>query len=294
MVDPNALIGGGLAALASKDLLTKLLGPTAEYIGGEIKGLVEKCNVNITDIFIKAYHKLGSRVEQSGAVNPRVLKNVFDDGKFCEDELSKEYLAGVLASSRTEDGKDDRGVTNAKLVSNLSSYQIRTHYIFYTLLRRASLPYNSVVFPGTHRAAMVIYIPSRTYYSAMGSLLQASKDTEINMLTHSINGLKRNDLIEDKYTLGSPQNFIDQNLRIDSQEFAVNEKVLSEYGISFRPTPSGMELYLWAHGLGDRNHFQFLDGSLNLDIIDEVQLPSNADLLFKDLREYFEAAASKG
>ena len=42
MVDPNALIGGGLAALASKDLLTKLLGPTADYIGGEIKDLVEK------------------------------------------------------------------------------------------------------------------------------------------------------------------------------------------------------------------------------------------------------------
>jgi len=75
------------------------------------------------------------------------LKNVFDEGKYCEDDLSKEYFAGVLASSRTKDGKDDRGMTNAKLVSNLSSYQIRTHYIFYTLLRRAFLPHDAFVRP---------------------------------------------------------------------------------------------------------------------------------------------------
>jgi len=47
MIDPYTAAGGGLALMASKDLLTKLLGPAAEYIGGEIKGLVEKCNFNI-------------------------------------------------------------------------------------------------------------------------------------------------------------------------------------------------------------------------------------------------------
>ncbi len=295
MVDPNALVGGGLAALASKDVLTKLLGPTAEYIGGEIEGLVEKCNINIGDIFLKAYHKLGGRVEQPGAVNPRVLKNVFEDGKFCEDELSKEYFAGVLASSRTKDGKDDRGVTNAKLVSNLSSYQIRTHYIFYTLLRRTFLPYGSVISPGTHRGVMIIYIPSKTYYTAMEPLLLASEDSDnISVLAHSINGLRRNDLIEDKYTYGSPEHFAQQRIRVNAQDFVVDEKVLCEHGISFQPTPSGMELYLWAHGLGDRNHFCFLDESLILEPVEEVQLPSNVELLYKDLLQHFEEAGSKG
>jgi len=113
MIDPTTLIGAGLTAFASKEILTKLLGQTADYIGGEIKNLVEKCNVNIGDIFIKAYRKLGTRVEEPGTVNPRVLKSVFDEGRFCEDDLVKEYFAGVLASSRTSDGKDDRGVTNS-------------------------------------------------------------------------------------------------------------------------------------------------------------------------------------
>ncbi|NQU26583.1 MAG: hypothetical protein HQ567_35310 [Candidatus Nealsonbacteria bacterium] len=291
MVDPNALVGGGLALLASRDLLTKLLGPTADYMGGEIKGVVEKCNVNIGDIFVKAYHKLGGRVEQPGAVNPRVLKNIIEDGKFCEDELSKEYFAGVLASSRTKDGKDDRGVTNAKLVSNLSSYQIRTHYIFYTLLRRKFLPYGSVIFPGTHRGAMIIYIPSKAYFTAMEPILLGSEYSEnINVLAHSMNGLRRNDLIEDKYTYGSPQHFANQRITLELQCFIADEKVLCEYGISFQPTPSGMELYLCVHGFGDLNHFNFLDADLNLNPVGEVRLPNNVELLYRDILKHFEEA----
>jgi len=293
MFDPNAVVGGGLALLASKDLLTKLLGPAAEYIGGEIKGLVEKGNLNIGDIFIKAYRKLGSDVEQPGAVNPRVLKNIFEDGRFCEDELAREYFAGVLASSRTKDGKDDRGVTNAKLVSNLSSYQIRTHYIFYTLLRRAFLPYGSIVSSDTHRGMMIIYIPSKTYYSGMGSLLVPSDDREkISVLAHSMNGLRRNDLIEDEYVYGARERFLSRTLTAGSKGFGLNKRVLCEYGISFQPTPSGMEFYLWAHGLGDRDHFQFLDESLALDPIEAVQLPDNVELLYTGILEHLQKTAN--
>jgi hypothetical protein len=292
MFDPNTVVGGGLALLASKDLLTKLLGPTAEYIGGEIKGLVEKCNLNIEDIFIRAYRKLGSNVEKPGAVNPRVLKNVFDDGKFCEDELSREYFAGVLASSRTKDGEDDRGVTNAKLVSNLSSYQIRTHYIFYTLLRRIFLPHGSIVSPDIHCQMMIMYIPSEKYYSAMGPLLTPSDDRQkISVLAHSMNGLRRNDLIEDKYVYGPPERFFTHKLTRKQELFTLNKRVLCEHGISFQPTHSGMEFYLCAHGLGDLDHFQFLDGRLALDPIEAVQIPNNVDLLYKSALEHLQKEA---
>jgi len=295
MIDPYTIAGGGLALLASKDLLAKLLGPTAEYIGGEIKGLVEKCNFNIGDIFFKAYRKLGSDVENPGAVNPRVLKNVFEDGRFCEDELSREYFAGVLASSRTKDGKDDRGVTNAKLVSNLSSYQIRTHYIFYTLLRKAFLPHAAFVSPGTHRGMMIVYIPVKSYYAGMGSLLVPSNDREkISILAHSINGLRRNDLIEDEYVYGAPKDFLTRTLTVGSKSFRLNKNVLCEYGISFQPTPSGMEFYLWAHGLGGRDHFQFLEEGLSLDAIEEVQLPNNVDLLYPGILKYLQETRKKG
>lgn len=50
-MDPVTVSGAGLAVWGSKDLMTKLLGPTADYIGGEAKNLVAKCNINLDGIF---------------------------------------------------------------------------------------------------------------------------------------------------------------------------------------------------------------------------------------------------
>ena len=74
MIDPGTAIGGGLAILASKDILLKILGPTADYVGGKTKGLVEKADINLNAIFSIALRKLGDRADAPGQVNPRVLK----------------------------------------------------------------------------------------------------------------------------------------------------------------------------------------------------------------------------
>ena len=282
MIDPTTLIGAGLTAFASKEILTKLLGQTADYIGGEIKNLVEKCNVNIGDIFIKAYRKLGTRVEEPGTVNPRVLKSVFDEGRFCEDDLVKEYFAGVLASSRTSDGKDDRGVTNSKLISNLSSFQIRTHYIFYTMLRKAFMPHRPVISPGTDRRMMFIYIPTETYFSMMGILDDYPHHNErINILSHSMNGIRRNDLIEDNFTYGGKELFELDMIKYRFPEYPLHEAILCDHGITFQPTPGGMELYLWANGLGRYTHFQFLDENIQVEVVQDIVFPEKIEILYE-------------
>lgn len=79
---------------------------------------------------------LGPKIESPGRVSPRILKRIIDEGAFCEDELALEYFGGVLASSRNSDLRDDRGLTFLSLIESMSSYQIRTHYIFYTILRK--------------------------------------------------------------------------------------------------------------------------------------------------------------
>ncbi len=136
MTDPEAAIGAGLAILGSKDILTKLLGPTADYIGGEVSGFVRKCNINLDSIFQKATQKLGDRMEQSGSVNPRVLKHIIDDGRFCEDELAAEYYGGLLAGSRVPNGKDDLCLPYISKVKAMSTIQIRVHFaIYYSLLK---------------------------------------------------------------------------------------------------------------------------------------------------------------
>ncbi|MDX8128321.1 hypothetical protein QLH52_13575 [Methylomonas sp. OY6] len=43
----NVGVGTGLAVLGSKEILDKLLGPSADYIGNETKNLIAKCNINL-------------------------------------------------------------------------------------------------------------------------------------------------------------------------------------------------------------------------------------------------------
>ena len=76
-MDPLTIIGTtGLAVLGTKDLLIKLLGPTADYVGGEVAGFVEKCNVNLDSVFSRATKKLGARIDEEGSVSPRVLRQI--------------------------------------------------------------------------------------------------------------------------------------------------------------------------------------------------------------------------
>jgi len=112
--------GTELIIRCSAEILQKLLGPTADYLGGEIKSYTEKgLNYvrgrsekggkgeiksytekgleNITIIFKAAIKKLGSKIETDGQVPPRILKEILDEGYFCEDELASEYFGGVLA-----------------------------------------------------------------------------------------------------------------------------------------------------------------------------------------------------
>jgi hypothetical protein len=46
--------------------------------------------------------------------SPKVIKAILDDGSFCDDELTASYFGGVLASSKTEVGCDDRGATSLR------------------------------------------------------------------------------------------------------------------------------------------------------------------------------------
>jgi len=121
-------IGGGLAGAK---VLEKFLGPTAEYLGEGTRTLVKQRAETFQHIFANAKAKLGDRINSPGAVPPRVLAGVVNDGSYRDDRLAIEYFGGVLASSRTPVSRDDRAATFVNLVSRLSTYQLRLHYIIY-------------------------------------------------------------------------------------------------------------------------------------------------------------------
>ena len=100
---------GAIAAYLGKDGISKVLGPTADYLGGELKTLAQKRVQNVGKIFSNAEKKLGTKLELPGAVPPKVLKTIINEGSYSEDDIAVEYFGGVLASSRTKVSRDDRG-----------------------------------------------------------------------------------------------------------------------------------------------------------------------------------------
>ncbi|CAG0972664.1 hypothetical protein METP3_01585 [Methanosarcinales archaeon] len=229
-MDSITTLGAGLAVLGSKEILTKLLGPTADYIGEETRNLVAKCNINLDNIFQKAVKKLGKHFDEHGTVNPRILKNIYDEGRFCEDELTAEYYAGILASSRSNNGRDDRGVSLLALVKDLSFYQLRFHYLAYSIIYNLFKGQECNI--GTPDSKKLgVFIPYNVFETAM-EFTETEKPPII--LAHILFGLGKHDLISD-FISGPPEHLRQLVPATDG-------------GIILSPTVPGAELFLWCLG----------------------------------------------
>jgi hypothetical protein len=152
------------AAHVLRESFTAVVKPTADYLGVELKQYTEAQVQRLRRISNSAQRKLGARLEQEGAVNPRVFRKVVDDGYLCADSLSADYYGGFLASSHSGCGKDDSNVPFVSLVNRMSSDQLHGHWILYALLFNKMYgqghlnPYIS-----EHRKKTVLYIPWPTF-----------------------------------------------------------------------------------------------------------------------------------
>lgn len=240
MVEPITTVGlGAIAAYLGKDGLQKLLGPTADYLGGGLRDFTQRRFENVGAIFKNAERKLGDRANSPGTVPPKVLKEIINEGSFNDDALAAEYFGGILASSRTEHGRDDRGARIAKLVDRLSTYQLRAHYLIYSsvkhLFASASLPFNN-----EGRSKMKIYLPFAPYATAMdfdkNELRQGTQ-----LLSHVFWGLHSENLLGD-WSYGPKEALIKQFPGADDDSG----------GIICEPSALGCELYLYAFGAADQ------------------------------------------
>lgn len=134
-------VGTGLAALGSaqvsKDVIVRMLGPTADYIGEGVRGWSERRIRNVRVVLGLAAEALGDELDMPGAVNVRALRNILQEAEVAEDELMQQYLAGLLAWSRRHDDSDDRGAGLALVIARLSAYELRLHYCVYDAARQA-------------------------------------------------------------------------------------------------------------------------------------------------------------
>lgn len=219
------------AAAASARLWERFLGPTADVLGSHLANWTEKRLENVGRIARKAQAKNAGR---DGAVNPRVAKQILDDGSYSDDEMMAEYYSGILAASKSPDGRDDMGLPWTSLVSSLSSFQVRMHYILYrswALLLEGQT--SEELWLGVGRRRQTIRFELVELVTAIGW------KPEMNMgalLGHCVSGLIRTGLLDENYAWG----VLEPNDR--AREF--------EARFDANMTLAGMELYGWAIGIG--------------------------------------------
>ncbi|MBY0554352.1 hypothetical protein K2P97_07480 [bacterium] len=247
-----AIIG---AAVGSKELIQKILGPTADYLGNGLKDLTEKRLNNIGRIFSKAEKKIGENINSKESVPPRILKEILEEGSFVDDELSAEYFAGILASSRSGTDRDDRTISALKQIETMSTYEIRSHYLFYTYVRKAFMGGEYQISKEADK--FELFVPMNTYLAGMEI---AGAENSNLVLSHSIVGLNNRNLIQN-YSYGS-KDFISKT----------NYKDADTNGIVFTPTPLGAQLFLLANGVKDRHENELIIESLSLTEIPGVKI----------------------
>jgi len=266
MPEPVTTIGlSAVVAYLGKDGLNKLLGPTADYLGVSMKDFAQKRAENVGRIFGNAEKKLGDKINQSGQVPPKVLKTIIDEGSYCDDTVAVEYFGGVLASSRTEAGRDDRGARIGKILDGLSVYQIRSHYIVYTLVRKIFKD-SGYLFNREDRHKMEIFIPWEIYTNAM-QFDESENKQFISILNSTFFGLHKDDLIE-------------------SFHYAPIETIKKDFpeakdgGLVISPSASGAELYLWGYGFGDKD-LSYILQDLNFEDIEDIEVKTTGVLTSK-------------
>jgi hypothetical protein len=273
MVDP----GTGLAVLGSAPIVVKILGPTADYVGSGLQHWTEQQVENVQRVFRKAEGKLGPEgLDRPGAVPPRVLKEILGEGAFCDDELGAEYLGGVLAASKSEVPRDDRGAALASLVGRLSTYQLRTHYVMYAVARSwfvkgtPSMDVFNLGIPKDQKQYGRFFVPQSDWTRAMDFSTEETRD-EMGILAHVVSGLDREGLIG-AYATGPGDHLRTLLPKHDFPEGG---------GILFQVSLLGIELFMVAHGYrgiaAPKRAIQ--DGDLETGIDQAVDLGSGSQWL---------------
>ena len=250
MPDPISL---AIAAYLTKGGLSKILGPTADYLGGQLKEFTQKRIENVGKISSNAENKLGNKIDSPGQVPPKVLKTIINEGSYSDDVVTVEYFGGVLASSRTEVGRDDRGSRVAKIIDNLSAYQIRSHYLIYSTISELFSNGENSFDVDENRMKMELFMPFQGYHEAM-AFTQPELDNR-QILSHIFHGLSTDGLIGKNWKYGN-HGFL--------------KKILGgvpSAGIICKPTALGAELLLWAFGHGDKK----LDFLLTREFSSEIE-----------------------
>ena len=193
-----------------------------------------------------------------GGVPPRVAAAVMDQAEWADEDVVVEYLAGVLASSRTPDAKDDAGVSWVALIGRLSSLEIRMHYVLYAALRqKVEGAKVDGYFEWTRRGVLVDVLP---FLNALG--IDKTHIANARFL-HPAHTLQREGLLTD-LTYGSRH-------YLETDVVWTKGRVLPEgaFFVHFKPSVDGIALFLAGLGVGDQWYTYLSEPELSSKLMDD-------------------------
>jgi hypothetical protein len=261
---PQQAIAAALTAYLGKDGVNKLLGPTATYLGDNLKDWVEQRHRAFQKVLEKASLLLSEEeLNRAGSVPPRVLKEMIEEASFCSDSTMLEYFAGVLASSRSGISRDDRGARMSKIVAGMTSYQVRAHFVIYSALKLAHSNAGKRFSTQDERDALCVHIEFQSFINGMAFAPQEMADVG-SILDHTMHGLAQQGLIMDRWVYSSTGDLVIQTF----------PKAPLLPGFAISPTVLGVELFLWAFGAGRKDSDFLFDAAFDPKI-DGVRLSSS-------------------
>jgi len=226
---------------------------------------------NATRIMHVASEKLGDDLSSHGEVSGRVGMRVLEEGSWCDAPVMAEYFGGILAASRSEDGRNDRGSSWAALVARLSSVDVLMHYLLYDGFRRMLNGTDLNLGLDRDLALAEAFFP---WSDPDGGILEAFGDVSDAVVAESITALKRENLIDPKQSFG-PREFLSERHEIDAPYS----------GLVATPSAAGVQLFLWAHGYGSSFLTAFLDSTLAFDSVEDLPSVSHVGAIAVMKRE---------
>ncbi len=220
-------------ALPGEWALKQAFGPVLGEIGEDLKKLYA---VGRDKLIIAGYHKITDKNDGKSA-NLRVARDVFWNGSFTDEAICAEYFGGILASSRSLDGKDDTGVYYVDVIKSLSSNQLKLHYLIYLSLNKNFVadPSKSQLNPGQETE-----LQSEIMFLSINELLAICGETDLGRDLHAIHA---------KGLIG--------NFQIEGHKLKDDRQV--PY-LRVSPTSLGVQLYAVAHNKLDQwRNFATLD-----------------------------------
>jgi len=211
------IVTAGTAIVIGK----KLLGKTFDVISDDIAKLYEKGRDKIIE---KTFQKVNDP-DDGKSTNLRVTRDVFWNGAFTDEEICAEYFGGILASSRSKDGKDDSGVYYVDIIKSLSSNQLMLHYLIYYSFNKKLIedPSKNTLNPGQETE-----LHSVTIYLFLGELIKITNNDDIGRDLHALHA---------KGLIG--------DFQTGHHKLKNNDKIVPYLKVS--PKPLGIQLYAIAH-----------------------------------------------